>query len=182
MNRVPQYVHVATPNRSTAVGGAPQFGQVRATGPWRPAGTIGCWIGGGGGRVRRWRPPPAAIATTTITIMNTRTTQNGANATAEEMSAPMNIKNMAAKTRTRTTTTRATRTSVVGGRGRGGTQYGAGPTGIGGGCTRMECVAGLEESSPGTPGLGPVSGQRKGAGRTRHARRPTGPTPAGGGP
>src|SRR2546422_2524129 len=52
-NRVPQYEHVAMPNRSTFVGGPPQFGQLNATGPCWPAGTIGCWIGGGGGIDRR---------------------------------------------------------------------------------------------------------------------------------
>lgn len=53
MNRVPQCVHAATPNRSTAPGGAPQFGQLISRGGSRPAGTIGCWIGGGGGGVAR---------------------------------------------------------------------------------------------------------------------------------
>src|SRR5437899_11174100 len=52
-NRVPQYEQVAMPNRSSFVGGPPQFGQFRATGPTWPAGTIGCSIGGGGGIVRR---------------------------------------------------------------------------------------------------------------------------------
>src|SRR2546422_8825209 len=54
MNRVLQYVQVATPNRSTFTGGAPQFGQLSAIGPWVPAGTIGPWIGGGGGGGGRW--------------------------------------------------------------------------------------------------------------------------------
>src|SRR5213593_3472023 len=70
-NRVPQYEHVAMPNRSTFVGGPPQFGQSRATGPCWPAGAIGCWIGGGGGIVRR--PPPDAAAM----IMKTITKRNG---------------------------------------------------------------------------------------------------------
>src|SRR5256885_12339314 len=48
-NRVPQYEHVAMPNRSTFVGGPPPFGQLNATGPCWPAGAIGCWVGGGGG-------------------------------------------------------------------------------------------------------------------------------------
>src|SRR2546422_9375569 len=60
MNRVLQYVHVATPNRSTFTGGAPQFGQLSAIGPWVPAGTIGPWIGGGGGGGDRWGGPAAA--------------------------------------------------------------------------------------------------------------------------
>lgn len=49
MNRVPQCVQAATPNRSTVPGGAPQFGQLISIGGSRPAGTIRCWIGGGGG-------------------------------------------------------------------------------------------------------------------------------------
>src|SRR5437879_12794422 len=75
MNRVAQYVHVATPNRSTFTGGAPQFGQLSATGPWVPAGTIGPWIGGGGGRFDRWRAPVAARTANTMTMRNT--THNG---------------------------------------------------------------------------------------------------------
>ena len=69
-NRVPQYEQVAMPNRSTFVGGPPQFGQFRATGPTWPAGTIGCWIGGGGGIVRRPAPDAAAMMMKTITKRN----------------------------------------------------------------------------------------------------------------
>src|SRR3989442_13020620 len=75
MNRVLQYVHVATPNRSTFTGGAPQFGQLRAIGPWVPAGTIGPWIGGGGGRFDRWRAPVAARIAKTMMMRST--THNG---------------------------------------------------------------------------------------------------------
>lgn len=67
---MPQYWHVAIPNRSTFVGGPPQFGQLNATGPCSPAGTIGCWIGGGGGIVRRLAPEAAAIMMKTITKRN----------------------------------------------------------------------------------------------------------------
>src|SRR2546427_4083508 len=71
MNRVLQYVHVATPNRSTFTGGAPQFGQLSAIGPWVPAGTIGPWIGGGGGRVDPREAPGAAGAAKTKTMRGT---------------------------------------------------------------------------------------------------------------
>lgn len=71
MNRVSQCVHVATPNRSTIPGGAPQFGQLIAIGGWRPAGTIGCWIGGGGGSGARRKIPVAAEITTTTKMMKT---------------------------------------------------------------------------------------------------------------
>jgi len=75
MNRVPQCVHVATPNRSTIPGGAPQFGQLIAIGGRRPAGTIGCWIGGGGGSGARRNTPVAAAIASTIKTM--KTPQNG---------------------------------------------------------------------------------------------------------
>src|SRR3989475_6001430 len=75
MNRVLQYVHVATPNRSTFTGGAPQFGQLSAIGPWVPAGTIGPWIGGGGGGVDRWEGAAGAGAPDTMTMR--RTTPKG---------------------------------------------------------------------------------------------------------
>src|SRR2546427_2034331 len=68
MNRVLQYVQVATPNRSTFTGGAPQFGQLSAIGPWVPAGTIGPWIGGGGGGVGRWGAPAAAGGAKTMVM------------------------------------------------------------------------------------------------------------------
>jgi len=67
---VPQYEQVAMPNRSTFVGGPPQFGQFRATGPTWPAGTIGCWIGGGGGIVRRPAPDATAMMMKTMTKRN----------------------------------------------------------------------------------------------------------------
>src|SRR2546425_6098489 len=81
-NRVPQYEQVAMPNRSTFVGGPPQFGQLNATGPCWPAGTIGCWIGGGGGIVR-----PLEAADNGM-MMKTTTKKNG---------APMNRANPRAK-------------------------------------------------------------------------------------
>src|SRR5438876_840227 len=58
------------PKRSTFVGGPPQFGQFRATGPCWPAGTIGCWIGGGGGIVRRPAPDATAMMMKTMTKRN----------------------------------------------------------------------------------------------------------------
>src|SRR2546427_8618144 len=71
MNRVLQYVQVATPNRSTFTGGAPQFGQLSAIGPWVPAGTIGPWIGGGGGGVDRWGGAAAAGVAKTMMMRGT---------------------------------------------------------------------------------------------------------------
>src|SRR5207245_11079427 len=72
------------PKRSTFVGGPPQFGQLNATGPCWPAGTIGCWIGGGGGIVRRLEADDKAM---TMKIMTNRngTQMNGANACAKKV-------------------------------------------------------------------------------------------------
>src|SRR2546425_12273820 len=71
------------PKRSTFVGGPPQFGQLNATGPCWPAGTIGCWIGGGGGVVRRLEADDKAM---TVKIMTNRngTQMNGANPSAKK--------------------------------------------------------------------------------------------------
>ncbi len=100
-NRVPQYEHVAMPNRSTFVGGPPQFGQLRAMGPCWPAGTIGCWIGGGGGIVRR--PAPDAAAMMMKTMMKRKGMQkNGANASGKDPDPPTKAE---ANATTNTTTT-----------------------------------------------------------------------------
>src|SRR2546426_10164407 len=61
--RVWQYGHVATPNRSTPCGGAPQFGHgisIAPRGPW--TGTRGCWTAGGGASAGL--SPESAIANT----------------------------------------------------------------------------------------------------------------------
>ena len=75
-NRVLQYVQVATPNRSTFWGGAPQFGQFSATGPVWPAGTMGPWIGGGGGI--RYDMAPREVAKTIMMTTKTMKRQIGA--------------------------------------------------------------------------------------------------------
>src|SRR5437867_11388505 len=71
------------PNRSTFVGGPPQFGQLNATGPCCPAGTIGCWIGGGGGIDRRL----ASWAKAMIRTMMTKITGMQRNGAAENRKA-----------------------------------------------------------------------------------------------
>src|SRR6266849_4165481 len=102
-NRVPQYEHVAMPNRSTFVGGPPQFGQLNATGPCCPAGTIGCWIGGGGGIVRR--PEAVDSARMTKTMMKRNGTQtNGANPRGKNAEEPAKEKAIADTARIPTTT------------------------------------------------------------------------------
>src|SRR3972149_3611049 len=55
------------PKRSTMRGAAPQCGQASSCGGRAPAGTRGCWIGGGGGR-NLWRD---CIEDAMATIMNT---------------------------------------------------------------------------------------------------------------
>src|SRR2546428_421897 len=61
--RVWQYGHVATPNRSTPCGGAPQFGHGISIAPRAPcAGARGCWIAGGGASAGF--SPESAIANT----------------------------------------------------------------------------------------------------------------------
>src|SRR3989449_8709338 len=102
------------PKRSTFVGGPPQFGQLNATGPCWPAGTIGCWIGGGGGIVRRLEAHGKAV---TMKIMTNRdgTQMNGANPRAKNVGEPAGGKG-STETAPDTTTTARTRamTSVVG--------------------------------------------------------------------
>src|SRR2546425_4521094 len=130
MNRVAQYVHVATPNRSTYTGGPPQFGQLSAMGPWVPAGTIGPWMGGGGGRFDRRRAPVAARTANTMMMRNTM--HSGAmNANMKELPPKGNARATITKpkrTINPTTTPMITRTWFPGAR-RGGAQYGCGPYG-----------------------------------------------------
>src|SRR5712692_10610977 len=113
-NRVPQYEHVAMPNRSTFVGGPPQFGQLNATGPCWPAGTIGCWIGGGGGIVRRLEADDNAMMMKTMTNRN-GTQMNGANPRAKNVEYHAR-ENAITETARITTTTASTRpmTNVLG--------------------------------------------------------------------
>src|SRR5256885_16222464 len=75
------------PKRSTLVGGPPQFGQLRATGPCWPAGTIGCWIGGGGGIGRRLEAVDKAMMMKMMTNRN-GTQRNGANPSGENVEEP----------------------------------------------------------------------------------------------
>ena len=120
------------PKRSTLVGGPPQFGQLRATGPCWPAGTIGCWIGGGGGIVRR---PEAVDKAMMMKMMTNRngTQRNGANPSGKNVEEPAR-ENAITETARITTTTARTRpmTKVL-----GGARPGAGaryhPAGGGGG-------------------------------------------------
>src|SRR5437870_2654145 len=131
MNRVLQYVHVATPNRSTFTGGAPQFGQFRATGPVRPAGTIGPRIGGGGGRFDRWRAPVAARTANTMTMRST-THKGPRNVNMNALPPKGDAKRIIItkpKTRSNPTTTPTMRRTRLPGARRGGAQYGWGPYG-----------------------------------------------------
>src|SRR2546428_13246721 len=132
MNRVLQYVHVATPNRSTFTGGAPRFGQLSAIGPWVPAGTIGPWIGGGGGRFDRWRAPVAARTANTMTMRST--THNGPRNANMKVPPPKGNARRSIrkpKTMSNATTTPTTRTIGLPGARRGGAQTGWGPYGGG---------------------------------------------------
>jgi len=79
-NRVWQYPHVATPNRSTLAGGAPQFGHgisIEPRGTCGPAGSGDCTMGGGGivfcspGPAIAIMPPPAIIRTNPSPAMRT---------------------------------------------------------------------------------------------------------------
>src|SRR5690242_6568366 len=101
-NRVPQYEQVAIPNRSTFVGGPPQFGQLRATGPCWPAGTIGCWIGGGGGILRRFAP----WAYTMMKMRTMKTTGTHRNGAMEKAANGERMPNMITPKTPRSTTTR----------------------------------------------------------------------------
>src|SRR5437773_1424778 len=128
MNRVAQYVHVATPKRSTFTGGAPQFGQLSAIGPCVPAGTIGCWIGGGGGRFERWSTPVAASTPKTMRMRTTK--HSGArNAIPNDPPPTPSMVNIRTPIRRKTTATTATITIATWfpGDRRGGAQYGWGP-------------------------------------------------------
>src|SRR3989475_13182893 len=131
MNRVLQYVHVATPNRSTFTGGAPQFGELSAIGPWVPAGTIGPWIGGGGGRFDRWRAPVAARTANTMTMRST-TNKGPRNVNMNALPPKGDAKRIIItkpKTRSNPTTTPTMRRTRSPGARRGGAQYGWGPYG-----------------------------------------------------
>lgn len=131
-NLVPQYEHVAMPNRSTFVGGPPQFGQLNATGPCWPAGTIGCWIGGGGGIVRRLEAVDSARMTKMM--MKRKGTQtNGANPRGKNAEDPEKEKAIAETARIPTTTARTMPIATVLGVGLRGTGAGNHPAGGGGG-------------------------------------------------
>src|SRR2546427_12955562 len=95
------------PKRSTFVGGPPQFGQLRATGPCWPAGTIGCWIGGGGGIVRR---PEAVDKAMVMKVMTNRngTQRNGANPRGKNVEEPARGNAVTETARNTNTTARAT--------------------------------------------------------------------------
>src|SRR5206468_10393415 len=95
------------PKRSTFVGGPPQFGQLRATGPCWPAGTIGCWIGGGGGNVRRLEAVDKAMMMKRMTNRN-GTERNGANPRGKNVEEQAR-ENAINETARRTTTTREKR-------------------------------------------------------------------------
>src|SRR2546426_3879528 len=86
------------PKRSTFVGGPPQFGQLRATGPCWPAGTIGCWIGGGGGIVRRLEADDSAMMMKMMTNRN-GTQRNGANPSGKNGEEPVREDAMTEKAR-----------------------------------------------------------------------------------
>src|SRR6266571_3947450 len=88
------------PNRATFVGGPPQFGQLNATGPCWPAGTIGCWIGGGGGIVRRLEAEDSARMTKMMTNRN-GTQTNGANPRGKNAEEPAKEKAIAGTARNR---------------------------------------------------------------------------------
>src|SRR3989442_3994321 len=102
-------------NRSPLVGGPLQFGQLRATGPCWPAGTIGCWIGGGGGIVRRLEAVDKAMMMKMMTNRN-GTQRNGANPSGKNVEEPVR-ENAMTETARITTTTARTRpmTKVLGG-------------------------------------------------------------------
>ena len=131
-NRVPQYEHVAMPNRSTFVGGPPQFGQLNATGPCWPAGTIGCWIGGGGGIDRRLEAEDSARMTKMMTNRN-GTQTNGANPRGKNAEEPAKEKAIAETARIPTTIARTMPMATVFGEGLRGTGGGDHPAGGGGG-------------------------------------------------
>src|SRR5213592_1424377 len=120
------------PKRSTFVGGPPQFGQFKATGPCWPAGTIGCWIGGGGGIVRRLAP----CANTMTKMMITKrmgTHKKGAAENIIELDPPTKAKMITAKTPSSTTTSTIPMTIASGGRPGPDTRYGPRGGGCGGG-------------------------------------------------
>jgi len=120
------------PKRSTFVGGPPQFGQLRATGPCWPAGTIGCWIGGGGGIVRRLEADDNARMMKMMTNRN-GTQRNGANPKGKNIEEPARENAITDTARIATTTARTMpMTNVFGDEPRGA---GAGnhPAGGGGG-------------------------------------------------
>src|SRR2546425_13015805 len=113
------------PNRSTFVGGPPQFGQLNATGPCWPAGTIGCWIGGGGGIDRRLEAVDSA-GVTKMMMKRNGTQTNGANPKGKNAEEPAEEKAIAETARIPTTTARAKPmgTVVRGGlRGTGGGEH-----------------------------------------------------------
>ena len=120
------------PKRSTFVGGPPQFGQLRATGPCWPAGTIGCWIGGGGGIVRRLEADDRAMMMKMMTNRN-GTQRNGANPNAKNVEEPARESAIIDTARITTTTARTRPMTKV----LGGARPGAGaryhPAGGGGG-------------------------------------------------
>src|SRR2546427_10369176 len=100
------------PKRSMLVGGPPQFGQLRATGPCWPAGTIGCWIGGGGGIVRRLEAGDKAMMMKMMTNRN-GTQRNGANPSGKNVEEPARENAITGKARG-TATTAGTRPSAKG--------------------------------------------------------------------
>ncbi len=120
------------PKRSTFVGGPPQFGQLRATGPCWPAGTIGCWIGGGGGIVRRLEADDRAMMMKMMTNRN-GTQRNGANPSAKNVEEPARENAMTETARITTTTARTRPMTKVLGDPRPGAGAGYHPAGGGGG-------------------------------------------------
>src|SRR3989442_13308451 len=111
-NRVPQYEHVAMPNRSTFVGGPPQLGQLNATGPCWPAGTIGCWIGGGGGIDRRLEAGDRGGVKKMKTNRN-GTQKNGANPKGKKAEETPEEKGIAKTAKIPTTTARTMPNATV---------------------------------------------------------------------
>ncbi len=120
------------PKRSTFVGGPPQFGQLNATGPCWPAGTIGCWIGGGGGIVRRLEADDNAMMMKMMTNRNGRQT-NGANPKGKNVEEPARESAITETARITTTTARTRPMTNVLGDGRRGAGAGYHPAGGGGG-------------------------------------------------
>ena len=120
------------PKRSTFVGGPPQFGQLSATGPCWPAGTIGCWIGGGGGIVRRLEADDNARMMKMMTNRN-GTQRNGANPSAKNVEEPARENAMTETARITTTTARTRPMTKVLGDPRPGAGAGYHPAGGGGG-------------------------------------------------